>query len=161
MDTTGTDQILQTLDDLCHVEAAMAAYYLACSEKWGSKSSLWMQLAMEEERHEKILRDLARVVEAHPGHFEPGLKVEPTAIASFVDNITEMTADILREKVDLEPALAFALKIEESIIEGRFFEIIISQNRTYLKFMEAMSQDLIQHRQRLIEEMERTRDSDR
>ena len=153
MDAAGTDQILQMLDDLCHVEASMAAYYLACSEKWGLKSSMWMQLAMEEERHEKILRDLIKVVEAYPDRFEPGLRIEPTAISSFVENITEMTADILRNKVELDAALSFALRIEESIIEGRFFEIIISRNRTYLKFMEAMSKDLVQHRQVLIDEM--------
>ena len=56
MSDAETEQILQTLDDLCHLEAAMAAYYLACSEKWESKSSLWMELALEEENHEKIIR---------------------------------------------------------------------------------------------------------
>ncbi|MCJ7501099.1 hypothetical protein MUP29_12690, partial [bacterium] len=62
MNKTGTNQILQTLEDLCHLESAMAAYYLACSEKWKSISSLWMELAIEEEHHEKIIGDLARVV---------------------------------------------------------------------------------------------------
>jgi len=156
MSVSGTDKILQTLDDLCHVEAAMASYYLACSEKWGARSSLWMQLAMEEERHEKIIKDLAKVVNAHPDHFEPGLAVEPTAIASFVDNITETTSDIMKGRIDLGAALAFALKIEESIIEGRFFEVITSRNKTFLKFVESMNRDLGLHRQRLIEEMERS-----
>ena len=87
--------MLQTLDDLCHLEAAMASFYLACSEKWKSISSLWMELA-----------------------------------------------------------------IEESIIEGRFFDIIISQNKTYLKFRETMNRDLAQHRQMIIEEIELVKKGD-
>jgi len=161
MDAHGTDQILQTLDDLCHLEAAMAAYYLACSETWKAKSSMWMELALEEERHEKVIRNVCKVVETHPDQFEPGLEVEPTTLASFVDNIMEMTSDIMKGKVTLYTALTFALGIEESIIEGRFFEVIISKNKTYLKFMEAMSRDLAQHRQLIIEEMERSKDGDR
>lgn len=153
MNTSGTNQILQTLEDLCHLEAAMADYYLACSEKWKPISSLWMELAIEEERHEKIIGDLARVVKVHPDQFKPGLKVEPTAIISFVDNINERTSDVMKGQVALSEALSFALGIEESIIEGRFFEIIISQNQTYLKFMDAMSRDLAEHRQMIIEEI--------
>ena len=160
MNTSGTDQILQTLDDLCHLEAAMATYYLACSEKWKPKSSLWMELALEEERHEKVIRNLSRVVEAHPDQFEPGLIVEPTAIISFVDNIKEKTSDVMKGQVALSVALSFALGIEESIIEGRFFEIIISQNQTYLKFMDAMSRNLAEHRQIIIEEIEKTKKGD-
>ena len=84
------------------------------------------------------------------------MTVEPTAIASYIDNITEMTNDIYRGQVNLDSALSFALGIEESIIEGRFFEVIVSRHQTYLRFMEAMNQDLSQHRQRIIEEMEET-----
>ena len=157
MDVTVTDQIVQTLDDLCHLEAAMAAYYLACSEKWKKKSSLWMELALEEEQHENVLRNLSRVVEAHPDQFETGLTIEPTAIASYVDNISEMHSDIMKGQVSLEAALKFALGMEESIIEGRFFEVISSNNKTYLKFMETMSRDLAQHRQMIIEEIEKVK----
>ena len=154
MDTSGARQILQTLENLCHLEAAMAAYYLACSEKWRSITSLWMELAIEEERHEKIIGNLARVVQTHPDQFKPGLKVESTAISSFVENITEKTSDLMKGQMTLSAALTFALGIEESIIEGRFFEVIISRNPTYLKFMEVMSRDLEQHRQLIVGEME-------
>ena len=154
MDTHASDLILRTLDDLCQLEGAMAAYYLACSEKWKDKSSLWMDLALEEEHHEKIIRDLANIVKVHPDEFSAGVRVEPSAVSSFVDNIRERTSDIMKEQVSLHEALTFALGIEESIIEGRFFEVIISSNRKYLRFMEAMSLDLARHRQRIIEEME-------
>ena len=160
MSDAETEQILQTLEDLCNLEAAMADYYLACSEKWKSISSLWMELAIEEERHEKIIGNLTGVVKAHPDQFKPGLKVEPTAIFSFVDNINEKTSDVMKGLVALSEALSFALGIEESVIEGRFFEIIVSQNQTYLKFMEAMSRDLAQHRQMIIEEMELVKKGD-
>ena len=160
MSDAGTEQILQTLDDLCNLEAAMAAYYLACSEKWEPRSSLWMELALEEERHEKVIRDLIKVVNAHPDQFEPGLTVDPATIASYVDNISEMTSDIIKGQVELDAALKFALGMEESILEGRFFEILISRNQKYLVFMETMSRELTQHRQRIIEEMGRDETSD-
>ena len=155
-----TEQILKILNDLCHLEAAMAAYYLACSEKWGLKSSLWMELALEEERHEKVIRDLIRVVETHPDQFEPGLTVESTTIASYVDNVSEMTSDIMKGQVSFDAALSFALGMEESILEGRFFEVLISPNRKYLVFMETMSRELADHRQRIIVEIERSVNSD-
>lgn len=156
MSNAEAEQILQILDDLCRLEAAMAAYYLACSEKWELKSSLWMELALEEERHEKIIRDLARVVRTYPDQFEPGLTVEPVTIVSYAENIKEMTSGILEGQIPLDAALAFALGIEESILEGHFFEVIVSRNHTYLKFMETMSRDLAQHRQRIIDKMEKT-----
>jgi hypothetical protein len=77
-----------------------------------------------------------------------------------VENINERTSDLMKGQMTLSAALNFALGIEESIIEGRFFEIIISQNPTYLKFMDAMSRDLAQHRQMIIEEIEKTKKGD-
>ena len=155
MNASSEEQILNTLDDLSRLESAMAAYYLACSENWKGQSSLWMDLALEEERHERVLQNLSRVVRTHPDQFEQGLDIESTTIMSYIDNITEMTTDIRKGKVALDEALAFALGIEESIIESRFFGIIISRNRKYLRFMEAMDHDLANHRRRIMEEMER------
>jgi hypothetical protein len=157
MNASFADKILRTLDDLSRLESAMAAYYLACSEKWSGQSSLWMDLALEEENHEKVLRNLSKVVKTHPDQFEQGLAVESTAIESYIDNIAEMTTDILKGKVALDEALTFALGIEESVIESRFFEVIISRNQKYLKFVEAMSSDLASHRQRIIGEIGKIR----
>lgn len=158
MSNPETDQILKTLEDLCHLEAAMAAYYLACSEKWEPKSPFWMELAMEEERHEKVIRDLIKVVEAHPDQFKPGLTVDPTTIASFVESINEVTSDILKDKLNLDAALKFAISMEESTLESRFFDVLVSRNQKYLVFIETMSRELTQHRQRIIEEKDKIGD---
>ncbi|MGD8353249.1 MAG: hypothetical protein PVJ01_03710 [Pseudomonadota bacterium] len=158
MNASPADKILKTLEDLSRLESSMAAYYLACSERWKEQSSLWMDLALEEEHHENIIQNLSKVVRTHPEQFEQGLEAESTAVMSYIDNITEMTNDIRRGKVALDEALTFALGIEESILEGRFFEIIISKNRKYLSFMKAMDSDLASHRQRIMEEIEKSRD---
>jgi len=149
------EYIVNTLESLRHLEAAMGRYYLACSESWGEMASLWMQLALEEEKHEKVIGDLIVIVRKHPGQFRIGLKIERTAIDSFITGINEKADDVMKGKVALKEALSFAMKMEESILEGRFFELIISESRHYLSFMEVMSSELALHRQKIIEEMER------
>jgi rubrerythrin len=147
------DKILGTLQILTQVESSMSRYYTACSETWEKLSRLWMDLAIEEEKHERIMIDLARIVKAHPDQFRIGLDIETSAIDSFIASINEKVPDLRKGKVTLKEALDFALGIEESIIEGRFFELVVSQNPRFLKFMEAMNSDLVKHRQRIIEEL--------
>ena len=151
MEKTERDQMIETLTLLTQVEAAMARYYTACSETWKEHSGLWMDLAIEEEKHEKILHDLAGIVKAHPEQFQIGLRTESSAIQSFIASINEKVPDLLHGKVSLREALDFALNIEESILEARFFELVIGRNQRYLEFMKVMNADLENHRRKIKE----------
>ncbi len=155
MTSESANRILNTLGNLRQLEAAMARYYLSCSEAWEENSSFWMALAVEEERHEKIIEDLSQIVRLHPEQFEEGLTIESSAIESFIASIQEKTSDVLGGKSSINQALSFALNMEESILEGRFFEAVRSEDTGFARLVEVLADDLARHRQQIIEEMEK------
>jgi hypothetical protein len=155
METAELDRVIDTLQLLIQVEGAMARYYTACSETWNELSRMWMELAIEEEKHEKILSDLKRIVKTHPDQFQVGLKAETSAIESFIASVNEKVPDLRQGKVTLKGALEFALGIEESILEARFFELVTSGSNRYREFARTMNDDLVKHRQRIREELEK------
>lgn len=152
MVTEAKDRILSILDTLRQLEAAMARYYLSCSEAWGEQSAFWMALAVEEERHEKIIDDLSRIIALHPEQFEEGLTIEPSAVESFIASIQEKTSDVLGGKSSINQALSFALNMEESILEGRFFETVKSNDESFSRLVDVLAGDLARHRQQIIDE---------
>ena len=149
--------VLSTLDTLARLEGTMAKFYLACSESWGDSSSLWMNLAVEEERHGKIIEDLTMVVRKFPDQFQVGRRIEISAIESFITWIDEKTGEVLAGKVSLKEALTFARWMEDSILESRFSQLLVSGNRHYLAFMEVLGTELEKHRRNISEEMEKIR----
>ena len=155
MEIEAKDRILNIMGKLRQLESSMARYYLSCSEAWEEASSFWMELAVEEERHEKIIEDLCKIIDLHPGRFEEGLTIEPSAVESYIATIEEVTSDILKRKSSLHEALSFALKMEESILEGRFFEAVRSEDTGFARLVEVLADDLARHRQQIIEEIEK------
>ena len=156
MVTEAKDRILSTLGTLRQLEAAMARYYLSCSETWGEQSAFWMALAVEEEGHEKIIEDLCRIINLHPEQFDEGLTIEHSAVESYIATVQERISDILKGKHSSREALSFAMKMEESILEGRFFEIVKSENDGFSRLVDILANDLARHRQQIIEELEKT-----
>lgn len=155
MEKAELEQTVATLELLMQVEAAMANYYTACSETWSEQSGLWMNLAIEEERHEKIISDLVKIIRAHPDQFQTRLNIESSAVESFIASINEKVPDLRHGKVTLKGALEFALGMEESIIEARFFDLVASNNSRFMEFTDTMASDLEKHRWKIIEELEK------
>ena len=156
MVTEAKDRILSILGTLRQLEAAMARYYLSCSEAWAEQSAFWMALAVEEEGHEKIIEDLCRIIDLHPEQFDEGLTIEHSAVESYITTVQERTSDILKGKHTFREALSFAMKMEESILEGRFFEIVRSENDGFSRLVDVLANDLAKHRQQIIEELDKT-----
>lgn len=155
MEKAELDRIIGTLELIKQVEAAMANYYTACSERWSDATGLWMDLAIEEEKHERIIGDLIEIVRAHPDEFKTRLMVEASAIESFITSINEKIPDLRHGRIILRGALEFALGIEESVIEARFFDVLTSESPQFLKFVDVMASDLEKHRGKIIEELEK------
>jgi hypothetical protein len=155
MTSDATNSILAILGTLRKLEGAMARYYLSCSEAWGEQSAFWMGLAVEEEKHEKIIEDLSQIVRLHPEQFEEGLTIEPSAVESFIASIEEKISDVLGGKSSVDQALTFALNMEESILEGRFFETVRSSEAGFSQLVHVLADDLARHRQQIIDEQGR------
>ncbi|UCF31386.1 MAG: hypothetical protein JSV26_02925 [bacterium] len=136
-------------------EEAMGRFYLACSEAWPDESSLWMQLALEEEQHENIIDQLLTIVEANPDRFSLGRPFEISAIQTYTLAIGEMTGDIRKGSLSLREALSFAKDMEESFIESRYFEAVRSDSRKFLDLAGKIAFDTDRHRKRLIQRIER------
>lgn len=148
--------VVSNLEEVRRLEGAMAEYYIACSEVWPDRSSLWMSLALDEEKHQRVIGDLIGLVRKYPRRFRPGLAVEPTAVQTYITTVNEKASDILKGKADISEALSFALQMEESILVGRFFEIVRSEHPSFSRFVELLTVELEEHRGKLTEELDRT-----
>ena len=71
---------------------------------------------------------------------------------SFIASIEEKISDVRGGKSSMGQALTFALNMEESILEGRFFETVRSDDESFRRLVELLADDLARHRQQIIDE---------
>lgn len=152
MDQERLQQTLEVLGALVKTEDLMAVFYTACSEAWPEYSSFWMSLAMEEEKHSRIVSRLKEILAANPTMFEPGDPVEYSAVESYNLGISEMAEEIHRGAIPLESALRFAEGMESSLLESRFLSLLTSKSSTYRELQDRVSRDTASH-QKMIRDL--------
>ena len=158
MNKDDKDFIIDLLKTLKGTEEAMANYYLACSEAWPDESSFWMQFAMEEEKHGQVIDHLLEIVRANPGQFSLGRPFELSAVETYATAINERTADIRKGVGSMEEAASFALEMEGSLIESRYFEVVRCDNRKFAELMAGIAFETDRHHRRIAQWAEKRKD---
>jgi hypothetical protein len=143
--------VLKTLARLKDLEQSMADYYVACSESWPEMSTLWMELAVEEEKHVVIVERLMEIVSSSPGQLAMRTEVELSAIDTYIMNIEDVTRDIRQKACGLKEALNYAKGFESAIFESNFLDLFEAGSRMFRELTVKVHEDLDQHRSQLEE----------
>lgn len=144
--------VLQILESIGRLEVTMAEFYATCAEVWTADSSFWQSLQEEEHQHSQNIEKMAAIITRRQDHFELNRTFNPTAINTFIAYVNSMIQRVREQREPrLEPAqvLAIARDMEQSIIEGKYNEIVKTKDAEYLGMIRGILADTLVHRNKI------------
>ncbi|HSB80560.1 MAG TPA: hypothetical protein VLM91_17400 [Candidatus Methylomirabilis sp.] len=149
-------KVLQILETIGRLEVTMAEFYATCAEVWTADSSFWQGLQVEEHQHSQNIEKMAAIITRRQDHFELNRAFNPTAINTFIAYVTSMIQRVREQREPrLEPAqvLAMARDMEQSIIEGKYNEIVKTNDAEYLRMTRGILADTLVHRNKIADRL--------
>jgi len=145
-----TDDQNRIIEHLATHEEMVAKLYQRYSKILTDNPQLWSKLSAEEIQHAKWLRRLKQRVQNGAGAIDCS-KFKAEEIESSIKNIQSLIDQSDQNPPDMAHALKTALKIEESILENKYFEIF-SGDEDFTHVLYLLEQETADHRQRIINE---------
>jgi len=140
------NQVQSVLKTLAEAELAVAAYYTECASTWRDDADLWTHLVNEEKKHAAQIDKMAQILSQRPERFAAGRPLNVAAIETFIAGIKDNTAQLKRRKTPLLNALFIARDIEQSIIESRYPEILVSDDLEFNALVKEIATDTVRHK---------------
>lgn len=111
------------LDFAIRREARTARLYVSFAQKFADKSELWSSLAEDEKRHADILRSMRTLIEQ--GHILWKLgRLKEEVLVEEKKVVESIEALLSSESIDHANALKAAIRIENSLFDSRFYDIV-------------------------------------
>lgn len=128
------------IDLLLENEKKVSQLYVLYSQQFPEQRDFWTQIAMEEMDHvealEKARRELSDDSMIQEGPYARDII---TYLTQFID------AELQTLKTSPIDAIHTALRLEQSMVEKKCFEIFIPENREVRRIMEKINQDTENH----------------
>jgi len=131
-------------------EESVRNLYLAYAKKFPTHEEFWSGLAVDESGHADWIRGLAGQLRQGHSHIEPG-RFRKEAIASFIRYVKDELTKVQNEEIPLITALSIALSAEQSMIEGRFFEVFDTDSAELKHVLDNMAAATEEHVKRVEE----------
>lgn len=141
-----TQQLLQLIEDMARLEAALAELYLACSERFDEERGFWLGVERDEERHAQLIRALAGLVAAQPAQFRPGPAFDARAIKGALASVAGYTDDVRNGRLDRTGALLAARHLESFVVEADYGEIVGTDNAEFRETIGRIAEETRAHR---------------
>ena len=119
-------------------EETISRLYTEYARKLPIYAAMWNKLADEEKDHAHWLRRLEVRIKDGSGHINENC-FDVDFIRGSLDSLNKLITETINSDIDIMTALKTALRIEESVLEKRYFEVFesdsaeISQVKLYLE----------------------------
>jgi len=138
-----TVRMLRTLQEL---ERAVGDLYRDYIAAFPEEAELWARLSAAERRHEELLGEMVRMVQADPALFSPGRPLNEKVVMTTVSGVRSQQAALTGEGRTLRQALFIARDLEQSILESKYKEIVESRSQAYTDWLSRILQETVEHR---------------
>jgi hypothetical protein len=142
--------------DMVALEKALAALYLACSEKYPEDSKFWLAICHQEEAHARYITELAALIASHPGEFKFGRQFNVVAIRNITSRVDDFADQVRKGQVDRKHAFFMARDIEGSVLEARYHEIVSTDNLEFKKSIDRITRETASHKSLLAAKLARS-----
>jgi hypothetical protein len=146
---TQTDSILSLFEQN---ELNISRLYRLYSQKIPKQQAFWIKISKEEIQHALEIR---KAYDGEDDIFEENNFSRGTIkyVADFVQSSIDQ---VKKEKLSHSEALEIALRVEQSFLEKKCFEIFIPNHQTVKKVLQKLNKETQEHIERLQIELERT-----
>jgi hypothetical protein len=138
--------IQETLEAMREAELAVAELYEACAETWPQDPPCWKELSAEERRHAENLSKMSALLAARPDVFSPGRPFRAAAVRTFIKGVRWNRDRVKSGELDLARFYSVARDLENSLIESRIAEIVITDDPEYTALAQRVVADTRRHR---------------
>ncbi|MHC4757939.1 MAG: hypothetical protein ACYTE8_04725 [Planctomycetota bacterium] len=122
---SSNDNQLEIVEMLAGHEELIGQLYSQHAQKLPEFSEFWNKLASEEAQHAHWLRRLNKRIQQENSGYINTKKFSKELIEESLYRIKKKVEEVKANDVELRDALMFALSIEASILENKYFEIFI------------------------------------
>lgn len=143
---TNAQNLQQLMADMVALEEALAALYLACSDKYPEDSKFWLVICHQEEAHARYITELAELAASHPTEFKLGRQFNVVAIRNITSRVMEFADQVRKGQIDRKRAFFMARDIEGSVLEARYHEIVSTDNVEFKKTLERIRRETTTHK---------------
>jgi hypothetical protein len=146
-------RILETLKVLSRVERAMAGFYALCAEAGGPSHEFWLGLEREEHRHVGAIRRMAELVAERPDQFEPNRAFHAPAVQTFLTYVESLVQRLRTNEIsrtDQHHLLCIARDLEQSVLEGRWNEIVNTADPEFRALIRTITSETIAHKATIV-----------
>ena len=145
--STSKEEIIEIVDLLAQNEQALADMYYAYGEKFPNYK-LWDILHDEEEKHNDLVLSILDNVEDGSIQFDD-MHFSVRTLTIAIDQVLEEIAIVEDDKRNLEQAIAFALKVESSMLEKNFLNYFTSKDQGIQTVLNELIKDTKSHKKML------------
>ena len=132
------------LETLAVCEDRIGATYEAFAGIFPQFAEFWSKLANEERRHAQMLKNL-RIFLAHGHLFRNIGRFSPERIQALQMLLDEIHQTLATGKMTASEAFAAAMKLECSLVDGRFYNEVSSDAPEYATVAKAMLNETNEH----------------
>jgi hypothetical protein len=141
------DQV-ETIGLMSAHESAIAELYRAYGKRFPEHKELFDGLATDEVRHARQIARFADKVRAGAVHVDAG-RFSAESILASLDDMRDRMAEANEAELSFAGALSAAIKIEDALIERRYFEIFDDDTPELKELLRVLEAETEEHRQRL------------
>lgn len=144
MSIDGPSNSEQVLMALYNHEIAISELYGVYADRFSEQEDFWQDLSGEEINHAASLEELAKKIkEDH----EPVVSelFSKASVEASIERIKKLIAQAEDADLTLLDALAHAVRIEEGMIENRYFEVFKSDNPEMIDVLNTLADDSRRH----------------
>jgi len=114
--------VKKTVNKMAEFERTVGELYRKFAEKFDEQREFWMNLALQEEGHAKILTDLPSMMESGTISYNAD-RFDLSIIEATLDQVRASLARVGKSKMSLRDALYEALHVEQKILEKAFYAV--------------------------------------
>ncbi len=143
------EMVLTLFNKLKEYESSIAELYRVCGVIWPGDHEFWIIMEQEETAHARHIEGMMQAVSAKPDAFEPGRLFKMSAIQTSISGIRSTIERLKRREMFKRNFLFIARDMEQSIFESKYFDIVKTEDPSFISTREQILSETKNHRERL------------
>jgi rubrerythrin len=130
-------------------EEAIGQLYSEYAKKLPQYKDFWEKLAAEEEQHAHWLRRLNKRIQQDNCGYINTKKFSEELIEESLRRINNKVEEVKTSEIKLTDALMFALSVEASILENKYFDLFVGEIAEIKQVQYCLAEVTKEHRERI------------